>query len=129
MKFVTYILVGITLAMQSASAATNLTASSYNFNENDNLTGGTVPNLSGENGADIGVTAGTQTITGTGRFIGGTGSNSDPVSSSGHGGNGLSYVFSSASSLDLVIEGELFKGGNGGAVENFDGIMNIILSS
>ena len=37
MKFVTYILVGITLAMQSASAATNLTASSYNFNENDNL--------------------------------------------------------------------------------------------
>ena len=46
MKFVTYILVGITLAMQSASAATNLTASSYNFNENDNLTGGTVLNLS-----------------------------------------------------------------------------------
>ena len=33
----------------------------------------------------------------------------------------VSYVFSYTPSLDLVIEGELFKGGNGGgAVENFD---------
>ena len=76
------------------------------------LTGGTVP-FSGENGADIGV-CWHANHNGTGRFIGGTGSNSDQLVQAGIMAEMALVMFSPWSSLDLVIEGELFKGGNGG---------------